>query len=179
MAKNLAKHWWAFLVRGIVAIVFAILLLTATGFTLQVLIILLGLYLVLDGLFAIIASLMTSPEHKNTWLLTVEGIVSILAGIFVLALPGTTLVILVYLVAIWAVVTGIFEIIAAFISSWAIPGKSFVGIAGLISILLGLIILLYPLISLIAMIWLVAIYDLVIAITLIILGIKLKAGSPE
>jgi len=173
---NPTKHWWAILFRGIVAVLFAILLVTATGFTLKVLIILLGLYLLLDGLLAIIASFSVTG-HKNWWLLLLEGIVSIAAGIFVFVLPTLTLVILVYLIAIWAVITGLFEFFASIVSSWAAPGKIFLGVTGVISVILGLIIFLYPLISLVAMIWLVAIYALVIGLSLIIFSFKLKAGS--
>lgn len=175
--KNLAKHWWAILIRGIVAVLFAILLVTATGFTLNVLIILLGLYLLLDGLFAVIASLVAASKHKSWWLLLLEGIVSVAAGIFVFALPTLTLVILVYLVAAWAIITGLLEFVASLIATWALPGKIFLGVTGVISVILGIIIFLYPVISLEAMIWLVAIYALVVGLTLIIFSFKLKAGS--
>jgi len=173
---NLTKHWWAILIRGIVAVALAILLVTATGFTLNVLIIILGLYLLLDGLLAIIASL-AATGHKNWWVLLLEGIVSLAAGIAVFAWPALTLLILVYLVAIWAIITGIFEFVASIVASWASPGKIFIGAVGVLSVILGTIILIYPLISLMAMIWLIAIYALVIGLALIIFSFKIKAGN--
>src|SRR3972149_12135856 len=97
--KKLAKHWWAILIRGIVAIAFAFLAFLATGFTLKLLLIFLGLYLLLDGLFAIIGSLMAAREHQKWWILLIEGIISLAAGIVVFVWPAATLIILVYLVA--------------------------------------------------------------------------------
>ncbi|OGY24654.1 MAG: hypothetical protein A2Y57_00850 [Candidatus Woykebacteria bacterium RBG_13_40_7b] len=174
--EKMAKHWWAILLRGIIAILFAVLLVVATGFTLDVLIILLGLYLVIDGLVSIIAGFL-AMGHKNWWLLLIEGVVSVIIGIFVFAWPGATLLILIYLVAIWAIITGIFEFIGSLMISWATAGRVFIGVAGVISFLLGVIILLYPLISLVAMIWLVAIYALVIGLSLIVMSFKLKAAA--
>jgi len=173
--KKLAKHWWAILIRGIVAVLFAFLAFLATGFTLKLLIIFLGIYLILDGFFAIIASFMTAKNHRNWWLLLLEGIISALAGIFILALPGITLLILVYLVAIWAVITGIFEFLAGIMATWAAPGKIFIGIAGVISVILGIVIFIYPVFSLVAMTWLLGIYALMIGLSLIFMGIRLKS----
>ena len=173
--KKLAKHWWAILIRGIVAILFALLAFFATGFTLKLLLIFLGVYLLLDGLFAVIGSLMAAKDHKTWWVLLLEGIVSLAAGIFVFAWPSITLVILVYIVALWAVITGIFEFLASISASWAAPGKIFIGITGVLSVILGVMIFIYPLFSLTAIIWLIGIYALLIGLSLIFFSMKLKA----
>ncbi len=172
--KKLAKHWWAILIRGIVAIIFAFLAFLATGLTLNLLIIFLGIYLLLDGLFAVIGSLMAT-NHKNWWILLLEGLVSIIAGIFVFALPATTLIILVYLVAIWAIITGIFEFLASLMASWAAPGKIFIGVSGVLSVILGIVIFIYPLFTITAAIWLIGIYALLIGLSLVFFSLKLKS----
>lgn len=173
--KKLAKHWWAILIRGIVAIIFAFLAFLATGFTLNLLIIFLGIYLLLDGLFSVIGSLMAAGHHKNWWILLLEGLISIIAGIFVFALPGVTLVILVYLVAIWAIITGIFEFLASLMASWAAPGKIFIGVSGVLSVILGIVIFIYPLFTITAAIWLIGIYALLIGLSLVFFSLKLKS----
>lgn len=173
--KKLAKHWWAILLRGIIAVLFAFLAFLATGFTLKLLLLFLGLYLLLDGLFAIIGGFMAAKDHKNWWLLLLEGIISIIVGIFVFALPGITLLILVYLVAIWAVITGVFEFLAGIMATWAIPGKVFIGITGVISVILGVVIFIYPVLSIVAMTWLLGIYALVIGLSLIFMSLRLKS----
>jgi uncharacterized membrane protein HdeD (DUF308 family) len=173
--KKLAKHWWSILVRGIVALLFALLAFFATGFTLSLLVIFLGVYLVLDGLFAIIGGLMACCDHKNWWMLLIEGIVSLAAGIFVLLWPEISLVIMLYIVAIWAILTGIFEFIASMTASWAAPGKVFLGTTGVLSIILGVMVVIYPTFSLAAITWLLGIYALVIGVSLIFMGLRLRA----
>lgn len=173
--KKLAKHWWAILIRGIVAIVFALLAFFATGFTLELLLIFLGVYLLLDGLFAIIGSIMAASHHRTWWVLLLEGIVSLAAGIFVLAWPEITLMILIYIVAIWAIITGIFEFLASISASWAAPGKIFIGLTGVLSVILGVVIFIYPLFSITAIIWLIGIYALIIGLSLTFFSMKLKA----
>lgn len=174
--KKLAKHWWAIFLRGIVAIVFAFLAFLATGFTLELLIIFLGIYLLLDGLFSVIGSFM-AIGHGKWWVLMLEGIVSLAAGIFVFVLPDVTLLILVYLVAIWAIITGIFEFLASVAASWAAPGKIFIGVTGVLSVILGIIIFIYPLFTVTAIIWLIGIYALLIGLSLVFFSFKLKAQN--
>jgi len=128
----------------------------------------------LDGLFAIIGAL-SATNHKKWWMLLLEGIISMGAGIIVFAWPAITLLILVYLVAIWAVVTGIFEFLASLTAPWAEPGKIFIGTVGVLSVILGVIIFIYPLFSLTAVIWLIGIYALVIGLALIFFSFRLKA----
>lgn len=172
--KKLAKHWWAILLRGVVAVLFALLAFLATGFTLNLLIIFLGIYLLLDGLLSVIGALMAT-NHAKWWVLLLEGIVSIAAGIFVFALPDITLLVLIYLVAIWAVITGIFEFLASLIASWAEPGKIFIGVSGVLSVILGIVIFIYPLFSITAAIWLIGIYALLIGLSLIFFSFRLKS----
>lgn len=173
--KKLAKHWWAILIRGIVALLFAFSAFLATGFTLKLLLIFLGVYLLLDGLFAVIGAL-AATDHKNWWVLLFEGIVSIIAGIFVFAWPSLSLLILVYIVAVWAIITGIFEFLASLIATWASAGKIFLGLTGVLSVILGIVIFMYPGISITAAIWLMGIYAFLIGLSLIIFSIKLKAA---
>ena len=174
--KKLAKHWWAILVRGIVALLFALCAFFATGFTLGLLVIFLGAYLVLDGLFAVVAGFMACCNHKHWWMLLLEGAVSLIAGIFVLVWPGISLLIMLYILAIWACITGIFEFLASMTATWAMPGKVFLGTTGVLSIILGVMIFIYPEFTLSAIIYLVGIYALVIGVSLIFLGLRLRAS---
>lgn len=172
--KKLAKHWWAIMLRGIVAVLFALLAIFATGFTLDLLLIFLGAYLLLDGLFAIIGSVNAMAHHKKWWLLLLEGLITLAAGIFIFLWPGLTLIILVYIIAIWAIISGIFEFIASISSSWANEGKIFIGVVGVLSVILGILIFSYPTLSLAAMIWLIGIYAFIIGLSLFFFGLKLK-----
>jgi len=141
---------------------------------LTLLLVFLGIYLLLDGLFAVIGSLMTASSHKNWWLLLLEGLISLAAGIFVFAWPSITLLVLIYIVAIWAIITGIFEFLASLIATWAAPGKIFIGVTGVLSVILGIVIFSYPLFSITAAIWLIGIYALIVGLSLIFFSLKLR-----
>lgn len=174
--KKLAKHWWAILVRGVVAILFALLAFFATGFTMDLLLLFLGVYLILDGLFSVVGSAMAAPDHSNWWMLMLEGLVSLVAGLAIWLYPGISLVIMLYIVAVWAIVTGIFEFLASMTASWAASGKVFLGVTGVLSIILGVMVLIYPEFTVSAIIWLMGIYALVIGVSMIFLGLKLRAS---
>jgi len=177
MEIKTTKHWWAILIRGIVAVIFAFLAILATGFALDLLLLFLGLYLLLDGLFAVIGSLLAT-SHKNWWILLLEGLFSITAGIIVFVWPGVTLLVLVYLVAFWAVITGIFEFLASIMATWTEPGKIFIGISGVLSVILGILIFIYPGFSVTAVIWLIGIYAFIIGLSLIFFSFKARAARP-
>lgn len=174
--KKLAKHWWAILIRGIIALVFALLAFCATGFTLELLLIFLGVYFILDGLFSVIGSFMAMEKHRNWWMLMFEGVFSLLAGMFVFVLPDVSLLIMLYIVAFWAILTGIFELLASLSASWATPGKVLFGIVGVFSIIMGVLVFLYPNFSINVAIWLLGIYALVIGLSLIFFGLRLRAS---
>lgn len=174
MAIKNSKHWWAILIRGIVAIIFGFLAILATGFTLDLLLIFLGIYLLLDGLFAVVGSFMIT-DHKHWWTLLIEGVVSIAFGIVIFAWPEIYLLVLIYIVALWAIITGIIEFLASIAATWAAPGKVFVGVTGVLSVILGILIFAYPGFSISAAIWLIGVYAIIIGLSLMIFSFKVKA----
>ena len=174
--KKVAKHWWAILLRGIIAILFGVLALAASGFTLDLLLIFVGFFLLLGGLVSVIGSLFAT-HHKHWWILMFNGLISIAAGIVVFTWPAITLLILVYLVAIWAIITGFFEFIASIAASWANPGKVFIGFVGVLSVILGIVMFAYPGLTINAAIWLIGVYAIIIGLSLIFFSFKLKAQN--
>ncbi len=73
-----ANHWWAFALRGVVAVVFGILAFAWPGVTLALLVFLWGAYALIDGVLALLAAFRTGHDHR--WGLLLEGIVGIAAG---------------------------------------------------------------------------------------------------
>src|ERR687886_738902 len=106
-------HWWALAIRGAVAILFGLAALLRPGIALQALILLFGAYALVDGVFSIVGVFGGTRAGTPRWLLFIEGIAGILAGLIAFVLPGLTAVLLLYLIAVWAIVTGIFEIAMA------------------------------------------------------------------
>jgi len=169
------NHWWSVFLRGILAIALAMLLFFTTGFTLDVILIFLGIFLLLNGLFSVIGAFGAKGNHGRWWLLLIGGIISIVAGLVVFTQPEATLIFFAYLIAIWAIVIGIFDLIASFAASWAAPGKTYLGVAGIISIIFGIIVFVNPAFSLVAIIWLIGFYILIIGLLMIIFSFKLKS----
>src|ERR687885_2465846 len=106
-------HWWALAIRGAIAILFGLAALLRPGIAIGALILLFGAYALVDGVFAIVGVFGGTRGGTPRWLLLVEGIVGILAGLVAFVLPGLTALLLLYLIAAWAVITAIFEIATA------------------------------------------------------------------
>ncbi len=174
-------HWWALAIRGAIAIIFGLAALLRPGIALEALILLFGAYALVDGVFAIVGVFGGTRGGTPRWLLLIEGIAGILAGIIAFVLPGLTAVVLVYLIAAWAVVTGIFEIATAIRLRQEIRGEWALIIGGALSVLFGVILAVVgPVAGLLSLIWLIGIYALVFGILMLITAFQVRgrdAGS--
>lgn len=165
--------WWALVLRGIAAIAFGILAFVWPQITLTALVFLWGAYALVDGAFAIAAGIKTYGENKRWWLLLLEGILGVGAGIVAFVIPGITALILLILIAAWAIVTGVFEIIAAIQLRKEIKGEWLLALAGVASILFGVLLLFNPGAGALAVVWLIGAYAIVFGALLIALGLRL------
>src|ERR1043166_3671066 len=107
MAAILIGNWWALALRGVVAILFALVPLFGPEMPATALILLFGAYALVDGIFALVAGLRLARHHGRSTALLVEGVLNIVIAVIVFVWPGPALVALIYLIAIWAIVTGI------------------------------------------------------------------------
>src|SRR6266852_260101 len=107
MAAILIWNWWALALRGVAAILFAIIAFFWPGITATALVLLFGIYALIDGILALVAALRAAQRHSRSGALLLEGILDILIAIIAFAWPEAALVALIYLIALWAVVTGI------------------------------------------------------------------------
>ena len=114
MPAVLATNWWALALRGVIAILFAIITFTIPGMTLAILVMLFGAYALVDGVFAIIATFRAAHGHRRWGAFLLEGVVGILAGLATLTNPIAVAAVLIYIIAGWAIITGILEIAAGF-----------------------------------------------------------------
>src|SRR6266852_5312612 len=157
-----------FLIRGIIAIVFGVLaLVLSPGITLTFLVYLFGAYAVIGGVAAV-ATAVRSTREQGWALLLVEGIVGILAGIVAFVWPGITAFALLFLIAAWAIVTGIMQIVGAFTLPLGTGREWLLGLAGFFSILFGVLIAIRPVAGLVAVVWLIGIYPMVFGILFIV-----------
>jgi len=171
LAENQSRHWWVFAVRGIAAILFGVLAFAWPGITLTVLVLLWGAYALVDGVLALISAVRTNHDHR--WSLLIEGIVGIGAGILTFVWPELTALVLLYIIAIWALITGVLELIAAFRLRRVIRDEWWLVLGGIASVLFGVLMLVMPAAGALAVVWLIATYAIVFGILLIALAVRL------
>jgi uncharacterized membrane protein HdeD (DUF308 family) len=170
-----SSSWWAMALRGLAAILFGILAFVWPRMTLTVLVFLWGAYALLDGVVAIAAGIKSHGEFKRWWVLLVEGILSVLAGVVAFIMPGITALVLLILIGAWAIVTGVFEIAAAIQMRKYITGEWMLALAGVASILFGVALLINPAVGALAVVWLIGAYSILFGVLMVALGFKLKA----
>jgi uncharacterized membrane protein HdeD (DUF308 family) len=174
MDNVLARNWWAVGLRGVAAIIFGILAFIQPGLTLTVLVLLYGAYALWDGVFAIISGVWHRHENKRWWIVALEGVVSIIAGIVTLLLPGLTAIVLVYVIAAWSILTGVLEIMAAIRLRKEITGEWLLMLAGILSVLLGVAMALLPGAGALALVWLIAAYAVASGVLMVALALRLR-----
>src|SRR5919106_210575 len=152
---ELARWWWTFILRGILAIAFGILAFLAPGLGIGVLVGLFAAWALIDGATNLWEGIQRRTKDRSWWLSVLEGVVSIAAGVLALLFPVWAAATLVLLIAAWAIVTGIFEIVAAIRLREQIKGEFWMGLAGLASILYGVVLFLFPRAGALAIVWLI------------------------
>jgi uncharacterized membrane protein HdeD (DUF308 family) len=172
LVDELARHWWVIGLRGLAAILFGILAFVWPGMTLAVLVLLFGAYALVDGVLTLIAALRGDAQHRMVML--IEGIVSVLAGVVTFAFPGLTALVLLYIIAFWAILTGVLEIVAAFRLRRAISNELGLIIGGVLSVLFGLVLVIVPGAGALAVVFLIGAYAIIFGIALLGLAWRLR-----
>ena len=144
--------------RGIVAVIFGIFALIWPGLTALTLVFWLGAYLVIDGVIAVITGLRHHATNDRWWLLLIEGVLGILAGIAAFVFPVAATFALLIVIAAWAILSGVFEIAAAVRLRREIHNEWALGLMGVLSIVLGIILLVNPTAGLLGVVWAIGIY---------------------
>lgn len=170
----LARQWWAVLIRGIAAVIFGIIAFLIPAQALVVLALVFGAYLLVDGMFAIIAAVAAATQHARWGLLLLEGVADILLALFALAAPGLVVLGAVWLIAAWAIVTGALMLATAF-RLHRVHGNWLLGLGGLVSIIWGVLLWVWPLVgALVLTLWLGA-YAVLFGAALIALSFRLRS----
>jgi uncharacterized membrane protein HdeD (DUF308 family) len=169
------KHWWHVAVRGLIALLFGIMLLAWPGVSLFIVAILFGAFAFVDGIFTLVAAVnYKAGAGQRAWLF-VRGILGIIVGIVTFFWPAITELALVLLIGAWALVTGIMELNFAFRSVRETGAKWLFAVSGILSIILGILLLVRPIAAIIAVIWIIGAYAVIAGIVLIVLGFRLRS----
>jgi uncharacterized membrane protein HdeD (DUF308 family) len=175
---RLQRTWWAAAFRGLVAVVIGIVAMSWPALTLTVLLVLLGTYFILDGIFALIAGFHASDQGRSWWPYVLEGLLSLVVGVLAFIHPATVALFVLLLVAFRCVVTGFVTIASAIWlrretghSEWPL------WLAGLVSIGFGMVLLARPALAVASLVWVVGIYTIVFGIIEIVSAFRLRGAG--
>ncbi len=175
MLTQSSRHsWWILIVRGIAAILFGVVAFIWPGLTGLVLVMAFGAFALIDGVFAVVTGISRLGHSSRGWAFLVEGLLGVGVGVAALLLPSLVAVALIYLIAAWAVITGIFEIVSAVQLRKEITNEWALGIGGLLSILFGVLVMFQPATGGLALVWILGGYAIAFGILLIVAGIRLR-----
>jgi len=171
----LAENWWLLLLRGLAAIAFGVIAFFWPGITLVALTYLWGAYALVDGVVAIWAAFSASGDDAGPrWWLGLSGIVSILAGIVAFVYPGLTALVLLVVIAVWAIIIGLLQLYAAMQLRKVINNEWWLILSGLLSIAFGAVLIAWPGTGALAVIWTIAWFAVFFGCMFIGLAFELK-----
>ncbi|MBN9168205.1 MAG: hypothetical protein BGO98_40105 [Myxococcales bacterium 68-20] len=169
-----ARNWWAYVLRGIAAVVFGLLTWIFPSMALLTLVLLFGAYALADGVSAIVAAFQRTVRESPRWLLVVYGLVSIAAAVIAVLYPGITALALVLLIAARAIVTGAIEIAAAVRLRRSVQGEWLLAASGVLSIVFGVLLFLFPGPGALGLLLWIGAWAILLGGLLIALGIRLR-----
>jgi uncharacterized membrane protein HdeD (DUF308 family) len=173
MFTQLFRDWWLIAARGALAIIFGVLALFWPQPTSLVLVLLFGIFSFVDGILAIAVGVASRGYLERWWALLLEGITEIVIGVLIFYWPAVTTLVLLYFIAFRAVTAGIFEILAAIEFRQVFPGEWMMIISGVLSVLLGTWLFVFPAKGIVSLVWLIGIYAIVAGLIELLFAFRL------
>jgi uncharacterized membrane protein HdeD (DUF308 family) len=175
MLNPLSRHWWAFLARGLCAVAFGVLTWVWPGITIRVVMVAFSAFALANGILSISKAVDSWDEKDDRWLFVLEGILGIGFAIITLFAPKVTAVALLFYIATWTLAMGLMEIVIAIRLRKEIEGEFWLFLAGLVSVVFAVLLLVFPGRGILGLVWLLATYAVVLGILLVILAFRLLA----
>jgi uncharacterized membrane protein HdeD (DUF308 family) len=172
-SQMLAQNWWVIALRGVLALIFGVIAILLPGATIAGLVLVFAAYMLVDGVFAIISGARAARRHERWGLLIFEGIIDLLAAGIALAWPLITVISIIYLIGAWAIVSGAMMFAAAFRLRLE-HGRWWLAFSGLVSVIWGFLLLVWPIVGAIVLAWWMGVYALVFGVSLLVLAFRLR-----
>lgn len=173
--KILSRTWWLLLLRGLIAIAFGILIWLQPEISIMALMLIFGAYVLADGVLGIWTAIAGRKEHEDWWVLFIWGGIGVGIGILTFLAPGVTALALLFYIAVWAVATGVLEIVAAIRLRKEIKGEWMLVLGGIVSVIFGILLMAQPIAGALALLWLIAVYGVIFGIFLVILAFRVRS----
>jgi uncharacterized membrane protein HdeD (DUF308 family) len=161
------------IVRGIVGVVVGVVAFLWPGITIAALVVIFGAYAIIDGITNLVLGFSRTGAHGR-WAHVLQGVVGIAAGVLTFMWPAITALVLVLMIGAWAIITGVFEIVAAIRLRQVITGEWLLVLSGIVSILFGVLVFAFPLAGAVGISWVLGVYTMIAGIILISLGVRLR-----
>ncbi|MEH3117642.1 MAG: HdeD family acid-resistance protein [Methylorubrum populi] len=174
MSTVLARNWWLVALRGVLAILFGLVAFVMPAAFVLSLVLFFSAYMLVDGIFAIVAAIRAAQRHDRWGFLLLEGLLDILVGVAAFLVPAAAVWVFVLLVAAWALVTGGLMIAAAF-RLHLHYGRWWLGFGGAVSVLFGIALLINPGMSALVLTWWLGAYAVAFGALLLVLAFRLRA----
>jgi uncharacterized membrane protein HdeD (DUF308 family) len=178
MRERLSDNATSIMIRGVAAIAFGILAFLVPGLTLLGLVLLFGVFALVDGAFSLITGIRRHEDGRRDWLLVIGGLAGIAAGVIALIWPGISALALLALIAAWALISGAAEIVAA-IRGRVFRGRWLMLLDGIVSVLFGILLIVAPGPGALAVVWLIGAYAIVSGVLLLGLAFQVRTGARD
>jgi uncharacterized membrane protein HdeD (DUF308 family) len=177
--STFAANWQALAFRGFVALLFGLVVLFWPGLILAALSLLFGIYALVDGGVVLVPALRTSDRGARKWLPLAEGTVGLVAGLVALLWPGMTASGLLYVIAGWAVVTGILKITTTIVLRGEVENGWLLAGSGALSVLFGVILAVLSGSDLPSLAPFIGVFAIVVGLVLIVLAFRTRDRLPR
>ncbi|HVP20892.1 MAG TPA: HdeD family acid-resistance protein [Anaerolineaceae bacterium] len=175
MLQSIARNWWLIALRGVAAIILGVLCFVYPADTIYALVIVFGIYALVDGVLAVIDSFQIREAFDQWWVVLLEGLAGILVGILAFTKTVVTAEALLFVIAFWAIFTGIMEIIAAIYFRREIDNEWLLILSGILSVILGVLLVVYPMAGSLAVIWVVGFYAIFFGVLMLFLAFEVRS----
>jgi uncharacterized membrane protein HdeD (DUF308 family) len=167
-------NWWLLALRGLLAVLFGVLAFVWPGVTLITLVWLFGAFALLNGILSLVLAAKAPKGFPKVGSLILGGLLGILAGLFAFVMPGITALGLLILIAAWAIMTGVMDLVAAVRLRKIITNEWLLILAGIASVAFGILLLFQPAVGALALIWWIGAWAIVLGILLMIVAFRLR-----
>ncbi|NKX92901.1 HdeD family acid-resistance protein [Sanguibacter hominis ATCC BAA-789] len=179
LARIAEQVWWLILLRGVVAIVFGVIAIASPWSTAAALAIVIGAFVAVEGLIDVVEAF-RHRKFGGMVLHAVVGAVGVIAGVIMLAWPGITLVVVVYTVAFWAIISGVVQVaLGATTRGLSVGARIWVILGGVLSFAFGVLMLTQPATGLGALVWIIGVYAIIFGTALVAFAFAARSAAKQ
>jgi len=170
---GLSLRWWAFVLRGLAAVAFGVLCWILPGLSLLGLVFMFGAWAIFEGILAMAAAFRHEAQEPPSWMLALQGIAGILAGLGAFFVPGITAFALLMLIAAWSMIAGVLQIVTAIRLRKEIRGEWLLALGGVLSVIFGVLLVVFPGAGALALVFWIGGFAVVFGALLVALGLRM------